>query len=153
MATSEHHHRLEKNGWRVFTARHAPPSTLAGHLTFVLKPEGLDLAALKRLFHSAGPAAIESRVKATPTRTYASRIWFLCEWLLGERLALPDAEKGAYPQVVDLEQKWAATGETSPRHRGWSNLPDTPAFCPLVFRTKAPEEFGASSLFGVGKAG
>lgn len=78
--------------------------------------------------------------------TYARRIWFLYEWLLAERLALPDAKKGAYAQVVDIERQWAAKGETSPRHRVWNNLPGTSAFCPLVFRTKALIEFAEMYL-------
>jgi hypothetical protein len=85
-------------------------------------------------------------VKATPTGTYARRIWFLYEWLLAERLALPDAQKGAYAQVVDIKQQWAVKGETSPRHRVWNNLPGTPAFCPHVFRTKALGEFAEMDL-------
>lgn len=145
-ATSEHHRSREENGWRILTARHAPPSTLEGHLTFALKYEGLDLAVLKRLFLAAGGQAIESIVIAKPTGTYARRIWFLYEWLLGERLALPDAEKGAYAKVVDIEQQWASKGETSPRHRVWNNLPGTPAFCPLVFRTKALMKFAEMDL-------
>ena len=145
-ASSEHHRGREAKGWRIFTARHAPFSTLQGHLTFALKYEGLDLAVLKRLFQAVGAAAIESIVQATPTGTYARRIWFLYEWLLAERLALCDAERGAYAQVVDIEQQWAVKGETSPRHRVWNNLPGTPAFCPLVFRTKALTAFSEMDL-------
>ena len=140
-ATSEHHRSREEGGWRILTARHAPASTLEGHLTFALKYEGLDLAVLKRLFMVVGAQAIEAIIQAKPTGSYARRIWFLYEWLLAERLALADAEKGAYAQVVDIEQQWAVKGETSPRHRVWNNLPGTPAFCPLVFRTEALNAF------------
>ena len=104
----------------IYTARHAPASTLEGHLTFALKYEGLDLAVLKRLFVAAGEEAIESMVKATPTGTYARRIGFLYEWLLTKRLMLPDTRKGAYALAVGIEQQWAAQGETSPRHRVWN---------------------------------
>jgi Fic family protein len=145
-AISEHHRSREESGWRILTARHAPASSLEGHLTFALKYEGLDLCVLKGLFRATGPEAIELMVQATPTGTYARRIWFLYEWLLGERLTLTDAQKGAYARVVDIEQQWAAKGETSPRHRVWNNLPGTPAFCPLVYRTKALEEFVGMDL-------
>jgi hypothetical protein len=37
-------------------------------------------------------------------------------------------------------------GENSSRHRVRNNMPGTPAFCPLVFRTKALEEFAAMNL-------
>jgi hypothetical protein len=95
---------------------------------------------------AVGGRPIEELVKATPTGAYTRRIWFLYEWLLGERLNLEDAEKGAYGKVVDPEQQWAIQGETSPRHRLWNNLPGTPAFCPLVFRTEVLDQFAQMDL-------
>lgn len=145
-ATGEHHRMREEGGWRILTPRHAPSSTLEGHLTFALKYEGLDLTVLKRLFRAVGAAAVESMIRRKPTGAYARRIWFLYEWLLGERLALADAETGAYARVVDMEQQWAVKGETSPRHRVWNNLPGTPAFCPLVFRSEALDQFAGMDL-------
>lgn len=145
-ATGEHHRIRKESGWRILTPRHTPHATLEGHLTFALKYEGLDLAVLKRLFQAAGPGEIKALVRSKPTGSYARRIWFLYEWLLGERLDLPDAEKGSYVKVVDATQQWAVTGETSPRHRLWNNLPGTPAFCPLVFRTEVLDSFSRMDL-------
>lgn len=145
-ATSQHHRGRIGNGWRILTARHVPASTLEGHLIFALKYEGLDLAVIKRLFQVAGPEPIEAIVKTTPTGTYARRLWFLYEWLLGERLTLPNAEAGVYALVVDPKRQSAARPEASPRHRVWNNLPGTSAFCPLVFRTPALEQFAAMDL-------
>ncbi|MBI3208497.1 MAG: Fic family protein [Candidatus Solibacter usitatus] len=139
--TGEHHRVREEGGWRILTPRHTPPATLEGHLTFALKYEGLDLAVLKRIFQTVGAQSIEAMVKITPTGTYARRIWFLYEWLLGERLNLPDAEAGAYTKVVDADQQWAIKGTTSPRHRLWNNLPGTAAFCPMVFRTTKLDDY------------
>jgi hypothetical protein len=144
-ATGEHHRTRNEAGWRILTPRHAPSPDLEGHLTFALKYEGLDLAVLKRLFAAVPPAEIEAIVRAKPTGSYSRRIWFLYEWLIG-RLDLPDAEKGTYEPVVDPEQQSATPGENSPRHRVRNNLPGTPEFCPLVFRTKALEEFAAMDL-------
>jgi Fic/DOC family len=145
-AIGEHHRVIEREGWRMLTPRHAPSADLEGHLTFALKYEGLDLAVLSRLFHAVGAAAIEALVRAKPTGTYARRIWFLYEWLIGTRLDLPDADQGTYVPVVDPERQWAIAGENSSRHRVRNNLPGTPAFCPLVFRTKMLEEFVALDL-------
>jgi hypothetical protein len=128
------------------TPRHAPHPTLEGHLTFALKYEGLDLAVLKRLFLAAGPAAIEAVVRDKPTGSYARRIWFLYEWLTGTRLDLPDAEAGRYVPIVDPERQHAREGENAPRYRVKNNLPGTPDFCPLVFRTEALERFAALNL-------
>lgn len=145
-AISERHKIKTEGGWRLLTPRHAPSADLEGHLTFALKNEGLDLAVLKRLFSALTPGDIESLVWAKPTGGYARRIWFLYEWLTGARLALPDAESGSYVPVVDPDRQWAAVGKNSSRHRVRNNLPGTPAFCPLVFRTKALEEFAAMNL-------
>ncbi|MGX1100246.1 Fic family protein [Amorphus sp. MBR-141] len=145
-AIGTHHRIIEKNGWRLTTPRHAPEATLEGHLTFALKYEGLDLATLKRLFQRTGPAPIEAIVRGKPTGSYARRIWFLYEWLTGEQLDLPDAKTGRYVPVLDPELQWGTEERTAPRYRVKDNLPGTPEFCPLVFRTKALEEFVALDL-------
>lgn len=145
-AIGEHHRIKNDAGWRILTPRHAPSPDLEGHLTFALKYEGLDLAVLKRLFAALAPADIESIVRSKPTGSYARRIWFLYEWLLGRRLNIPDGDKGNFEPVVDPEQQWAVQGENSARHRVRNNLPGTPDFCPLVFKTPALEEFAAMDL-------
>ena len=145
-AIGERHRIIEAGGWRIYTPRHAPDTSLEGHLVFALKYEGIDLAVLKRLFLAVGAGPIEAIVKATPTGSYARRIWFLYEWLTGSRLDLPDADRGAYAEVVDPKQQYAVTGKTSSRHRVKNNLPGTPDFCPLIFRTETLESFLAMDL-------
>ena len=145
-AIGERHRIVEREGWRIVTPRHAPHPTLEGHLTFALKYEGLDLAVLKRLFVAVGPAAIEALVRGTPTGSYARRIWFLYEWLTGTRVSLPDAAAGRYVPVVDPELQYAQHGESAPRYRVRNNLPGTPEFCPLVFRTRELDRFASIDL-------
>ena len=140
------HRSYTRDGWNIYTPRHAPSGDLEGHLTFALKYEGLDLFVLKVLFQVTGPAPIEDLVRATPTGTYARRIWFLYEWLLGLQLDLPPAAKGAYASVVDPKLQWAVEGTTSTRHRVKNNLPGTPLFCPLIFRTERLNALAASDL-------
>jgi hypothetical protein len=145
-AIGPRHKQYQQDGWHIYTPRHAPTADLDGHLTFALKYEGLDLGVLKALFHATGPAPIEAIVRATPTGTYARRAWFLYEWLLGSKLDLPDADKGAYASVVDPEQQWAVPGTTSPRHRVKNNLPGTPAFCPMIAWTDTLRAFTERGL-------
>jgi hypothetical protein len=140
-AIGERHRISLRGGWRIMTPRHAPPASLEGHLTFALKYEGLDLAALKHLFVKTGPGPIEAIVRDKPTGSYARRIWFLYEWLTGTRLDLPDAEAGRYVSVVDPELQWAAPEETAPRYRVKNNLPGSKDFCPLVFCTETLSRF------------
>ncbi len=145
-ATGPRHKQYQQDGWHIYTPRHAPTADLDGHLTFALKYEGLDLGVLKALFRATGPTPIEAMVRATPTGTYARRAWFLYEWLLGSKLDLPDADKGAYASVVDPDQQWAGPGKTSHRHRVKNNLPGTPAFCPMIAWTDRLRAFTERGL-------
>jgi hypothetical protein len=145
-AIGTRHRIVEEAGWRLYTPRHAPEATLEGHLTFALKYEGLDLAALKRLFLAVAPGEVEEFITAKPTGLYTRRIWFLYEWLLGRELGLPDADKVSYVDAVDTDLQHAAGPKNSARHRVRNNMPGTPEFCPLVFKTAALDEFIAQDL-------
>ncbi|MDR6101760.1 hypothetical protein QE369_001957 [Agrobacterium larrymoorei] len=145
-AIGPRHKVYQANGWNIYTPRHQPDNDLAAHLTFALRYEGLDLAVLKHLFRETGPEPIADIVRAAPTGAYARRLWFLYEWLLDTRLDLPDATQGTYALVVDPDLQFAVDGTTSTRHRVKNNLPGTPAFCPMIFRTPALEEFVARGL-------
>ena len=134
-ATGKQHRTTKGSGWHILTPRHAPQPSLSGHLFFALKYEGLDLAVLKRLFLKTGPRPIEALVQVEPTGSYARRIWFLYEWLLGQSLDLPDAKAGRYVPVVDPKMQLCVNTKTSPRHKVKDNLPGSPKFCPLVFST------------------
>jgi len=145
-AIGTRHKVYEESGWRIYTPRHEPKSTLEGHLVFALKYEGLDLCVLKRLFEAVDADALAALVRAKPASAYMRRVWFLYEWLLGEPLDVPDAKAGTYADIVDPKLQWAVKGETSTRHRVRNNLPGTTAFCPLVFRTEALERFVGAQL-------
>jgi hypothetical protein len=145
-AIAERHRVYTTADWQMFTPRHAPDATLEGHLVFALKYEGLDLTVLRRLFLAAGPDGIASFVRAKPTSAYARRLWFLYEWLLDRPLDVPDATRGTYVPAVEPEQQFAIEGVLSPRHRVRNNLPGTPAFCPLVFRTPVLDTFVANDM-------
>ena len=70
-AIGERHRLVAQDGWRIYSPRYAPPPSLAGHLTFALKHEGIDLAVLKRFYAASGPAPVEALVRAAPTGAYA----------------------------------------------------------------------------------
>jgi len=145
-AIGAHHRVVETQRWTLLTPRHAPAATLEGHLTFALKNEGVDLAVLKRLFSQVDATAIEDIVRRTPTGGYARRIWFFYEWLTAQTLALPDARTGGYVPAIDPAMQYAVGTTNSPRHRVQDNLPGTPAFCPLVFRTDTLDAYAALDL-------
>jgi hypothetical protein len=151
-AIGERHRRVTTDAWGLLTPRHAPEATLAGHLTFALKWEGVDLLVLKRLFLAVGAKKIAAFVRSQPTGSYARRIWFLYEWLTGEELDLEAAKRGTFVDVLDPKRQFAIPGERSSRQRVRNNLPGTPAFCPLVFRTEALNAFVSEDLAARAKA-
>jgi Fic family protein len=129
------HRIIQQDGWRIYTPRHAPAASLEAHLTFALKNEGLDLVILKRLFLAIDGEDIAELVRQKPTGIYTRRIWFLYEWLLGCELTLSLTDKVSYVEAVDTDLQFGAAGINSARHRVRNNLPGTPEFCPLVFKT------------------
>jgi hypothetical protein len=145
-AIGSRHRAVDTPEWRLYSPRYAPQPTLEGHLTFALKYEGLDLAVLKRLFLAVDPADVQTIIRARRTGRYARRIWFLYEWLTGRTLDVASADMGTYVPALDPAQQVEAAGENSPRHRVRNNLPGTPGFCPLVFRTPVIEQFMALNL-------
>ena len=108
---------------------------------------------LKRLFVATGPAPIEALVRAKPTGSYARRIWFLYEWLTGKKLKLPDLEARSPMSTPSIPSSNGRARPRTPRATASANnLPGTPEFCPLVFRTPALEEFIALGLADRAKA-
>jgi hypothetical protein len=135
------HHPRSTPDWLLLTPRHAPADTLAGHLEFALKWEGVNLSVLSALFRGVPAAEIAAAVKEKPKGVYARRLWFLYEWLTGEELDVPDPGKVKAVPVLDPRQQFAVQGGIlSSRHKVVDNLPGTREFCPLVRRTPALEE-------------
>lgn len=145
--TTEGHTKSATNDWLILTRRHVPEDTLAGHLTFALKWEGVQLGVLAALFRATGPEPIRELIAATPTGAYARRIWFLYEWLTGAELELPPLGKVKAVPVLDTDLQYGIDkGESISRHKVINNLPGTRDFCPLVRRTDKLENFRQSEL-------
>lgn len=147
---SHKHKQYTTLAWRVFTPRHRPENTLAGHLTFALKYEGIDLCLLKKLFEKTPSDALKQMITNEPTGQYSRKVWFLYEWLIGAALDLPDLTSGNYIDLVDTDIQYGCTEkvEKSKRHRVRNNLPGTVEFCPMIRKTAVLEKFVNSNLSG-----
>ncbi|QTD57298.1 Fic family protein [Parasphingorhabdus cellanae] len=132
---------IDHDGWRVMGVRYTPDASIEGHLVFALKNEGLDLYVLKRIFEATGSDPIKEIVAATPTGSYARRIWFLYEWLTSDKIDLPEPPVSNYVQAVDPDLQFCIKGEKLPRYRVVNNLPGTKDFCPMVFYTDTLDGF------------
>lgn len=143
---SEKNRKYETEGWKVFTPKHKPEESLYKQLVFALKYEGVNLLAFKMLFEKLSKEEILDLVQIEPTGMYSRKIWFLYEWLLNERLPIPDLTiKDAVP-LLDEDMQYAIKGTSSTRHRIINNLPGTNQFCPLIHKTEKLEQYITSGL-------
>ncbi len=137
-ALARRHHPRSTHDWLMLTPRHRPTPDLAGHLAFAFKWEGIDLGVLGALFRCVSASEIVAIVLATPTGSFARRLWFLYEWLTGHMLDIPDPGKVRAVPVLDPDLQYGLeTALPSSRHKVLDNLPGTSRFCPLVRRSAA----------------
>jgi hypothetical protein len=106
------------------------------HLEFALRYEGLHLGLLRALLPLLPAAGLAAYIRSKPTSSYVRRIWFLYEAFTRAVLDLPDAAQGNYVDLADGRIYYTGVSERSPRHRVNMNLIGTPAFSPLIRRTK-----------------
>lgn len=120
-----------------YTAKYDFDDTLAGHLEFCLKYEGVNLQVLAALFEQRGPEEIQAWLDTKPGSRYARVSGHLYEWLTGKvlRYKLPPGID-AIP-VLDEKRYFTAPAQRNKRFAVLHNLPGTSAFCPLVRRTPA----------------
>jgi len=113
-----------------------PDATLAGHLTFALKHEGVHLELLSRLFAVAPVDELQAWVRAEPTGQYARRSGYFYEWFTGRRLDVPDLTRGNYIDALNSERELVSLNPSNnTRWRVRDNLLGVRDFCPQVQRT------------------
>jgi Fic family protein len=134
--------------WQIFTPRYKPDDTLYKQLVFALKYEGVNLLIFKKLFEVLSADEVKELVQIGPTSQYSRKIWFLYEWLLPDRLDIPDLDRGNFVPLVDDKIQFAIGGKRSSRHRIINNLPGTPEFCPLISKTEKLNQYVASDFQG-----
>ena len=135
-----------ENAWKVFDKRYWPGDSFGDHLTFALKHENLDLLILKRAFDAIATNEMEAFIKSSPTGAPSRRAWFLYETLLGEKLDIPDASNVAFVDALDPKAYFTGKPKSSKRHKVRDNLLGGAAFCPVIRRTDALEDFLSINL-------
>lgn len=145
---SQKHKQYQKDNWLVFSPRHKPENNLHAHLIFALKHEGVNLSVLSALFKTVPQEEIEEIIHVDLKSIYSRRIWFLYEWLRGNKLNCPDMEdtKVRFVDVLDSKLHYVGPSRRSTRHRINNNLPGVPNFCPLIRRTKVLDNYIDSNL-------
>lgn len=130
-----------------FEPRYRPKPTLAAHLQFALRYEGLNLEVLALLFAKTGRSEIEANLAEKPESSFARRIGFLYEWLTGEQLDAAVAPRAAYINVVDERLQFGLVdGPKEAKFRVINNLLGNGEFCPMVRKTSFLQEMVQKNL-------
>ena len=140
------HKKYSKGGWNVYTPRYMPEDSIAGHLTFALKYEGVDLAVLNALFQKIDEKQIVEILQKSPTDRYNRRIWFFYEWLTEKVLEIADATVTHSIDALNPKEYYVGPSTLSKRHRVRNNLPGVRNFCPLVRKTAKLEQYLSQNL-------
>lgn len=121
----------------VYPGSYWPGDGTGDHLEFALKYDGVHLGILSAIFNVVPAEELAAWVSSKPTGKYARKIWYLYEFLTGQKLPLPDLSKGNYIELLDRDRYFtAAPGRRVQRQRIIDNLPGTKAFCPVIRRTE-----------------
>ena len=138
--------RME-NGIRVYDQRYQPEGNVAGHLFFALKHETLDLLVLKSVLIKLGAKTVTAVITTYQGKQQARRLWFLYEWLTGERLSLEDISPGVrYLPLLDPDNYFTGPQRQSIRHKITNNLLGDRDFCPIVRKTDVLQAFTEAAL-------
>lgn len=129
-----------------YVGKYWPGDSDFDHLEFALRYEGLHLGLLRALLPQLDRAATAAYVRAKPTGVYSRRLWYLYESFTDTRLDLCDAIQGGYVDLADQQFYYTGVPERSPRHRVNMNLLGTPAFSPIIRRTKALAKWESQRL-------
>lgn len=129
--------------------RHPLKDSWQEHLSFALRYEGANFEILKAFFRKVSVDEFVCEVQSKPTGRYCRSIWFLYEYLTGERLPIDDAKSGPFEPILDAKKQFALSPENSERvkrQRVINNLPGNNLFCPVVRLTKPILEKSADIL-------
>ena len=141
--------------WNIFPNKYLPEDNaqlteieaLYNHLVFALKYEGVNLLVFSFLTKHYSIDKFTELVNIEPTGQYSRKIWFIVEWITGNKLQQKEnLSKKSYVPLLDDKLQYTVEGIKSPRHLIINNLPGTPDFCPLIRKTKKLENYIASNI-------
>lgn len=147
--------KYQTDKWIVFPKSYLPNDNLTlpeiealyNHLVFALKYEGVNLLLFSALVKFYSVEQLTQLVSFEPTGQYSRKIWFLVEWISGEKLSQkPDLQKKSYIPLLDHKLQYSIEGIKSPRHMVINNLPGTQNFCPLIRKTPKLETYISANL-------
>lgn len=120
--------------------------TIADHLAFALKREGLHLELLRAILPRIPADEVVHYIRATPTGATARRLWFLWEKFTDQDLPLPDLTSGNYVPLADPKIYYSGPAARGQRWRISENLIGNYEYSPMLRRSKRLAEWENAGL-------
>lgn len=136
----------EEGCWRVFDKRYQPGDQFADHLAFALRHEDIDLLILKLAVNAVPKSVLEDYVRSAPSGVPTRRAWFFYETMTTQTLDVEDAPNVTAVDALDSNTYFTGKPRLSKRHRVRDNLLGTGAYCPVIRRSAALQEFAQLGL-------
>ncbi|MDR1485399.1 MAG: Fic family protein, partial [Planctomycetaceae bacterium] len=126
-------------------------NTLGKHLEFAIQYDGINLAILVAIFRVAPRNELMDYFTSKPDDKSVRRLWFLFEFLTGEKLDIDDLTTGDYIPLLEPDQYYTAENLTQnsqqiSRQRIYNNLLGNSQFCPVVRRTECLRNFEKTDI-------
>jgi hypothetical protein len=122
------------------------PKNSLHQLEFALKHEGLNLEIVRALFTHVQHDEVFNYVSQHSSGKYERITWFLYEKLTEKRLDIVDLERGAYVDLLNMDDYFTTPAIQHRRYRINDNMLGNFAFCPLMRRTVFLESFEAHNF-------
>ena len=141
-AVADRHVKERGDGWVIHPIGRWPGNAPIDHVVFAMKNEPVALRVLSLAFERMNSDDLTAALRATPGGRFIRRACFFYEWLTGERLSNIPRVTGEVTDALDDAFQYGtprSDGDASDPERRFrlrDNLPGTPAFCPLVARTR-----------------
>jgi Fic family protein len=126
-------------------------NTIGKHLEFAIQYDGINPAILAAVFQIAPRNELKDYFTSKPEDKYVRRLWFLFEFLMGEKLEIDDLTTGDYIPLLEPDQYYTAENlkqnqQQISRQRIYNNLLGNTQFCPIVRRTECLRDFEKANL-------
>lgn len=121
----------------VLSSKSSIQPTVFDNLKAAIKYQGIRLQYLYAIFQKIDTQDLAENIKAKPHAKEARVIWFLYEWLMNEKLDIPDLTTGSYIKLFDDRYYYTLkAGQRDSRTRITNNALGTKDYCPIIRKTK-----------------
>lgn len=124
-------------------------SSVFDNISTAIKYEGIRLTYLYPVFQNIDKVELANYVKERSNSKTRRAIWYLFEWLMGDRLEIPDSNARYMDLLDDTYYFTVPSGIKDQRTRVINNCIGNKNFCPMVRKTKALEKWSKVDMMQI----